>query len=175
MSIALLENLWTGKISVESFQSFILSNEEPISISESGDNEFIEKARELLKPHKLNPDQISMHLLFGLVLFNRRYFWEAHEVLEDIWLESIGEVKTFYQGIIQISAAMYHVLNQNKEGYKRLSHLGSQKLSSIKTPYLGVDYSAAIVSLEHLNRHLNDSTPFDFNLIPKLKFIDIYL
>ena len=38
----------------------------------------------------------------GLVLFNERHFFEAHEVLEDVWHRERGEPRLFLQGQIQI-------------------------------------------------------------------------
>ena len=36
----------------------------------------------------------------GVWLFNARHFFECHEILEHLWLESIGTPKTFYQTLI---------------------------------------------------------------------------
>jgi len=38
-------------------------------------------------------------------LFEKKQFWEAHEALEDIWRESSGDQRLFYQAWIQICAA----------------------------------------------------------------------
>lgn len=42
-------------------------------------------------------------------LFNREKFFEAHEVLESLWRATHDTDKDFYQGLIQLAAAMVHV------------------------------------------------------------------
>src|SRR5207237_7833132 len=41
-------------------------------------------------------------------LFNDRFFFEAHEVLEEVWRQEHGESRVFLQGLIQICAAYHH-------------------------------------------------------------------
>lgn len=42
--------------------------------------------------------------------FNRRKFYEAHEVLEDLWLEDRrGPNGAFYKGLIQLAGAFVHL------------------------------------------------------------------
>ena len=49
-------------------------------------------------------------------LFNEERFFEAHEVLEELWLVSSGEQKTFYQGLIQCAVALAHWKKNNVRG-----------------------------------------------------------
>jgi predicted metal-dependent hydrolase len=49
-------------------------------------------------------------------LFNEERFFEAHEVLEELWLVSNGEQKTFYQGLIQCAVALAHWKKKNARG-----------------------------------------------------------
>jgi hypothetical protein len=46
--------------------------------------------------------------LFGVDLFNRAFFWEAHEAWEWVWIAAgkTTEPAGFVQGLIQISAAL---------------------------------------------------------------------
>ena len=41
-------------------------------------------------------------------LFNQEKFFEAHEVLEALWLETKGGERNFYQGLIQLAASLVH-------------------------------------------------------------------
>src|SRR5213594_3098862 len=52
----------------------------------------------------------------GIRLFNEEYFFEAHEVLEDLWKREHGKSKLFLQGLIQICAAYHHFQNGNLIG-----------------------------------------------------------
>jgi predicted metal-dependent hydrolase len=49
-------------------------------------------------------------------LFNEGHFFEAHEILEELWLVSHGEQKTFYQGLIQCAVALAHWKKDNLRG-----------------------------------------------------------
>jgi len=49
-------------------------------------------------------------------LFNEEAFFEAHEVLEELWLVTTGAQKTFYKGLIQCAVAMAHWKKNNPRG-----------------------------------------------------------
>ena len=40
-------------------------------------------------------------------LFNERDFYECHEVLEDLWMETVDGDRPYYQGLIQTATAFY--------------------------------------------------------------------
>ena len=43
-----------------------------------------------------------------LFLFNGRQYYEAHDVLEALWLPCRDENRSFYQGLIQLAGAFVH-------------------------------------------------------------------
>ena len=108
-------------------------------------------------------------------LFNHRYFWECHEVLEDVWMEEIGDQKRFYQGLIQAAAAFYHVLDNNPRGVLRLGREAIKKLDPYK-------HLVGLETLTHLIERLNyystaaeqveagKETQFDLSQLPQLVF-----
>ncbi len=50
------------------------------------------------------------HYVAFFQCFNRQEFFEAHEVLEALWLERRGSSKDhFYKGLIQLAGAFVHV------------------------------------------------------------------
>src|SRR5512145_2639201 len=49
-------------------------------------------------------DPYTDRLERGVALFNDGSFFEAHDVWEDAWRESEGDVRLFLQGLIQIAA-----------------------------------------------------------------------
>lgn len=55
-------------------------------------------------------------LLQGIREFNRQEWYECHETVEDLWIGATGEVRDFYQGIIQIAIALHHWRNGNFGG-----------------------------------------------------------
>jgi len=64
----------------------------------------------------------------GIELFNTRYFFEAHEAWEEIWLHTAPPEKTFLQGLIQVTAAFHHHSRENLRGTKSLLRAGLAKL-----------------------------------------------
>src|SRR5262249_26444350 len=58
----------------------------------------------------MGPEQVPYHprYLAGVLLFNEQAYFEAHEVWEDLWAESYGPERKFYQGLIQAAVGLCH-------------------------------------------------------------------
>ena len=65
----------------------------------------------------------------GVELFNRGEYFDCHELLEAIWLETTGETKLFLQGLIQLAVSYHHLRRKNFIGSGRLMRSSIQKLS----------------------------------------------
>ncbi len=122
---------------------------------------------------KESQEAIPPELIEAVSLFNRRFYWEAHEVLEDLWMVERGKARLFYQGIIQAAAAYYHVLNANPKGVIRLAEEAEKKLQAYRPKYLGVDIEPLIVALSKIRLEAreilgNTRTGFDYDALPKL-------
>ncbi len=81
----------------------------------------------------------SRKIADGLRLFNERYFFEAHEVLEEVWHQERGEARLFLQGLIQVCAGFHHFQNGNARGAAELLRRGADKLRRYPQQYLGLD------------------------------------
>jgi predicted metal-dependent hydrolase len=77
--------------------------------------------------------------LAGILFFNRREFFEAHEVWEDLWHECGPENRRFYQSLIQAAVALHHWGNRNWRGARRLFHSSRNYMSVYPARHLGVD------------------------------------
>ena len=75
----------------------------------------------------------------GIVHFNAREFFAAHEAWEELWLRVPEPEKTFLQGIIQIAAGFHHYMRRNSRGARSLFAAGLAKLNRCPTAYRGVD------------------------------------
>jgi Domain of unknown function (DUF309) len=53
------------------------------------------------------------------VCFNQQQYYEAHDVLEHLWLSSTGPSYQFFKGLIQLAGAFVHLHKQ----YLRPGHL----------------------------------------------------
>ncbi len=66
----------------------------------------------------------------GISLFNEERFWEAHEVLEQIWRSTEGEEKTILQGLIMTAAAFVHSQRNRTDQSFAMLKKAAQKLGS---------------------------------------------
>jgi predicted metal-dependent hydrolase len=81
--------------------------------------------------------------LAGIVCFNRRDFFEAHEVWENLWLdENVGEDRRFVQGLIQAAVGLFHFGNGNRRGAVKLYGTAKSYMAVYPSPYLGLDHAA---------------------------------
>ncbi|MBW4560462.1 MAG: DUF309 domain-containing protein [Mojavia pulchra JT2-VF2] len=75
----------------------------------------------------------------GVEQFNSGQFYACHDTLEALWIEASEPEKTFYQGILQIAVALYHLSNYNWRGSVILLGEGSNRLRSYPSSYGGID------------------------------------
>jgi hypothetical protein len=81
-------------------------------------------------------------------LFNERCFFEAHDVLEEIWIDRTGQEKTYYQGLIQVAVGFYKVDVRNQGGAVSLLRKGLAKLRSVRDLDSPLDIERCIVEVE---------------------------
>src|SRR2546421_8559529 len=77
-------------------------------------------------------------------LSNDRYFFGAHEVLEEVWRQEHGEPRLFLQGLIQVCAGYPHFQNGNLVGAITLLQRGADKMRRYPPRYLGIDAAGLI-------------------------------
>ncbi len=56
-------------------------------------------------------------------LFNRKKYFECHDLLEDAWTGTRGPERDFLQGLIHTAVGMYHIAAENYKG--AVSQLGA--------------------------------------------------
>jgi predicted metal-dependent hydrolase len=77
--------------------------------------------------------------LAGILFFNARDFFEAHEVWESLWMERAGPERRFYQGLIQAAVGLFHFSNGNLRGALKLYRTSRAYMDGLGSPYLGLD------------------------------------
>ncbi len=109
----------------------------------------------------------------GLRLFNERHFFEAHEVLEDVWHRERGEPRLFLQGLIQICAGFHHFQNGNSAGAAELLQRGADKMRKYPERYLGLDAARLLDAVDacrsrigRMRDGLEPEGPVEFPTIP---------
>ena len=80
--------------------------------------------------------------LGGILFFNTRDFFEAHEVWESLWMESAGSDRRFYQGLIQAAVGLFHFDNGNLRGAVKLYRTSRAYMEGLDSPYQGLDIEA---------------------------------
>ena len=83
-------------------------------------------------------EEIPLDFWQGIEQFNSQEFYACHDTLEALWMEAGEPEKRFYQGILQIAVALYHLGNQNWRGAVILLGEGINRLSYYQPIYAGI-------------------------------------
>jgi len=92
--------------------------------------------------------------LAGILFFNEREFFEAHEVWEDLWADSHDDERRFVQGLLQAAVGLYHFENGNLGGALKLYRSSRDYMAPCGSPFLGLDAKAFWASMEECYRPL---------------------
>ena len=95
----------------------------------------------------------------GIEQFNQEEFYDCHDTLEAIWMDAIATEKNFYQGILQIAVACYHLGNYNWRGTVTLLGEGVRRLSYFQPSYANIDVSALVSQSYELLQQLQQIEP----------------
>lgn len=97
---------------------------------------------------------VDPHYAGFFTCFNRGEYYEAHDVLEQLWLRTTGADRPFFQGLIQIAGAFVHLRKQflrpdhPKDGQRlrpaaRLFDLGMRNIA----PFAPVHHRLDVIAL----------------------------
>lgn len=89
-------------------------------------------------------EDIAPEFWQGVEQFNQREYYACHDTLEAIWFEASEPEKSFYQGILQIAVALYHLSNQNSRGAIILLGEGTNRLRRYLPDYAEIDVAALV-------------------------------
>ena len=78
--------------------------------------------------------------------FNQQDFYACHDTLESLWMEAAEPEKKFYQGILQIAVALYHLSNHNWKGAAILLGEGMSRLKPYQPTYFEINVAQLIQS-----------------------------
>lgn len=111
----------------------------------------------------MHPDDFAR----GIALFNDAKFFEAHEVLEDIWRAAPVEQKRFLQGLVQVAVAFHHYSTGNRVGMRSVMERAMRNLDGYPGRFGGVEVTSLLKSLAHWRQALDGSQP-----LPRLPRIE---
>lgn len=87
---------------------------------------------------RLDPEERSAFEK-GVTQFNAGYFFECHDTLEEMWAGVRGPSRDFFQGLIQVSVAFYHLTNGNPTGAESMIRRALKRLEKYPDRYFGFD------------------------------------
>lgn len=85
------------------------------------------------------PTELPIGVQKGIALFNQRRFYDQHEVIENEWHAERTEIRSLYQGILQIGVGFHHALDGNHKGAVALLTDGIAKVEQFTPTALGID------------------------------------
>ncbi len=88
------------------------------------------------------PDAPPRQLAEFVALYSAGRFFDAHEVLEEVWRRSDDPPMPFLQGLIQWAVAFEHHRRGNAHGARVLLERAWSRLGDAPEGYMGLDLSA---------------------------------
>jgi hypothetical protein len=111
--------------------------------------------------------------LAGVLFFNAHDFFEAHEVWEELWMESHGDERKFVQGLIQAAVGLFHFSGGNLGGAVKLYRSSRDYMAPCGSPFMGLDSDAFWRRMEECFRPLLSTANPDRSLRPDPALIPV--
>ena len=108
----------------------------------------------------------------GVDEFNRGYFFECHDTLEEMWTGVRGPARDFFQGLIQVSVAFYHLGNGNLAGAQSMLQRALKRFAKYPDRYFGFDLARHRAELEDWLARVGggELEPPPLEAVPKWRF-----
>ncbi len=84
----------------------------------------------------------------GINFFNAAQYFEAHEAWEDLWRQSGGPLRLFYQGLVQAAVGLHHLSNGNLNGAVAQLQKSLAKLEQYPARFCQIDNGKLIAQLQ---------------------------
>ena len=101
----------------------------------------------------------------GIDQFNRGEYYACHDTLEAIWMEAQISEKPFFQGILQLAVALYHLGNHNWQGAAILLGEGIKRLEPFEPSYRDINVTALLDCADDWLTVLQQHGPDQVNLL----------
>src|ERR1039457_4797961 len=99
----------------------------------------------------------------GVDLFNRAHFFDAHEVLEDVWRAlprdqpSRRHLRLHLQGLVQLAVAFHHESKGNLVGARSVLERAMRNLNGADSSFPEVDFDRLRAALMPWRKYLDDA------------------
>ena len=116
----------------------------------------------------MNEDPHPPEFYKGQDLFNREFYYECHDVWEEIWGDAKGKNKIFYQALIMSAVSLYHFGNENLAGALSCFEKASAQFARLPEKFLGLDIKGFVLQLSEFYRGMSlAETVLDQQLLEK--------
>jgi len=106
---------------------------------------------------------LDPHYLGYFECFNQQLFYEAHDVLEELWLGQRGQANDlFYKGLIQLAGAFVHLQKNRLRPSAALFKLARTNISKYPATHENLDVSHTLQLIEVWLNKL-EGTNFELN------------
>ena len=117
--------------------------------------------------------ELDAHYLAFFECFNRELFFEAHEVLEELWLARKGHAnEAFYKGLIQLAGAFVHLQKGRPRPASSLFKLAAANLKLYPAVHERLDVAGVLRWIGEWESRLEaagfESNPLESGRAPKL-------
>lgn len=116
---------------------------------------------------------LDAHYLGYFECFNQQLFYEAHDVLEELWLGQRGQANDlFYKGMIQLAGAFVHLQKNRLKPAAALFQLARKNISQYPAEHERLNTAEVLALIAHwmteLEKHDFAINPLRDDNAPKL-------
>ncbi len=72
-------------------------------------------------------------------LFNEQEYFACHDVLEELWGETLGADRDFLHGLLHVAVSLHHLSEGNPAGARKMHASSLRYLSGYGSGFRGVD------------------------------------
>lgn len=124
----------------------------------------------------VEPDSVEPHYAGYFACFNRGLFYEAHDVLEELWLPVRQSPEgDFFKGLIQFAGAFVHLQKNRLRPAAALLKLARANLAKYPGPHRRLDTAALLGVMEDWLQRLEAAgfarNPYDGTNAPRLQLL----
>lgn len=110
----------------------------------------------------------------GVAEFNSGHYFECHDTLEEMWSGVRGPARDFFQGLIQVAVAFYHLSGGNLAGADSMLGRALKRFQAYPDRYFGFDLAAHRRELELWRERIAGESPEELGRgpLPRWDFVE---
>jgi len=95
-------------------------------------------------------------------LFNEREYFDCHDVLEELWGDTLGEDRDFYQGLLHAAVSLFHLSEGNPAGARKMYASSLRYLAAYGSSFGGLNLDRLRADLMACFEPLRGGVPAGF-------------